>query len=143
MDSDIEIIIAQDAEDLWLASMLKDLMAQNLEQNPHKKSHFKNLDIGIGLIVADAGIELTMAFARGVLTLHSGISETARLIITADSDVIMNLSNVKIKWGMPYYFDETGKEIIEAMKKGRLKMKGMFTHFLSLLRLSRVMSVHP
>jgi len=55
----------------------------------------------------------------------------------------MNLSNQKIKWGLPYYFDETGREIMVAMKSKQLKVKGMVTHFPSLIRFSRVMSVHP
>ena len=41
-----------------------------------------------------------------------------------------------------FNFDETGREIVAAMRSGRLKITGMVKHFPSLLRLSRVMSVH-
>ncbi len=51
------------------------------------------------------------------------------LDITADSDTIMNLSNQRIRRGLPYYFDETGKEIMAAMKSGRLKVKGCCAFF--------------
>ena len=87
--------------------------------------------------------DITMVFGHGTLTIHLGIIGRPGLRIEAESETIMNLSNVKLKWGLPYYFDDTGQEIIAAIKSGRLKIKGMVLHFISLVRLSRVMSVHP
>ena len=130
------------AQKIGLAVMLQDLLTQNIEQHPHKLPDFKKLNIPIGLFVADVAIVLTLEFCSGTLSIHSGIKNHPGLRITADSDIIMNLSNQRIKWGLPYYFDQPGKEIIAAMKSGRLKIKGMVKHFPSLLRLSRIMSVH-
>jgi len=76
------------------------------------------------------------------LTIFNGVRGKVGLNITADSGTIMNLSNQRIKWGLPYYFDETGKEILAAMKSSRLKVKGMMRHFPTLIRFSREMSVH-
>jgi len=142
MGKDIKVVLGKGAQDLGLAVMLKDLLLQNLEQNPHKKEDFKKLNIDIGLTVPDAEISLTMSFRNGALTIYPAIKGKPGLSITSVSDVVMGLSNVKIKGGMPYYFDAAGREILKAMFSGGLKMKGMFTHFPSLIRLSRVMSVH-
>ena len=142
MPVDIPIKLAPGAEEIGLAVMLEQLLVQNLEQNPHKAGDFKKLNIGVGLEVTDVGISLTMDFSGGLLTIYPGIKNSSKIIITTESDIIMALSNQKIKWGLPYYFDETGQEIIQAMKSGRLKLKGMISHFPSLVRLSRVMSVH-
>ncbi len=142
MSQNIKIQFAEGAENIGLAIMMHDLLTQNIEQHPHKRPDFKKLNIPVGLNVFDVDIKLTLEFSKGVLTIHPGVKESARLNITAESDIIMNLSNQKIKWGLPFYFDETGREIIAAMKSGRLKIKGMVKHFPSLLRLSRVMSVH-
>jgi hypothetical protein len=141
MDEAPKIHLAAGAEDIGLAVMLQDLMTQNIAQHPQKLPDFKKLGIPVGLTVSDAEIELTLEFAGGSLTIHPGIKDQPGLHITADSATIMSLSNQRIKWGLPYYFDETGKEIIAAMKTGRLKVKGMIRHFPSLLRFSRVMSV--
>jgi hypothetical protein len=122
--------------------MLRDLLTQNLEQNPHKVSDFYKLNLPIGLHVFDADIKLTLDFSNGSLTIKNGVADPGRLNISADSETIMNLSNQRIKWGLPYYFDDTGKEILAAMKSGRLKVKGMLRHFGTLIRFSRVMSVH-
>jgi len=80
--------------------------------------------------------------SNGSLTILNGVTGHGGLNVTADSGTLMNLSNQRIKWGLPYYFDETGKEILAAMKNGRLKVEGMLRHFTTLIRFSRVMSVH-
>jgi hypothetical protein len=137
------IELAPGAEQVGLAVMLKDLIAQNLEQHPGKLADFKKLNLRIGLAVSDADIDLTMDFKAGdPMTIHAGIIGRPGLRIDAVSEVIMALSNQRIKWGLPYYFDETGREIIAAIKSGRLKIKGMIRHLPSLIRLSRVMSVY-
>jgi len=137
------IQLAPGAEQVGLAVMLKDLIGQNLEQHPHKLADFKKRDIRIGLAVSDADIGLTMDFKAGdAMTIHAGIIGRPELSIATEAEVVIALSNQRIKWGLPYYFDETGQEIISAIKSGRLKIRGMIAHLPSLIRLSRVMSVH-
>jgi len=142
MKNEFSIKLANGSEDTGLALLLKDLLTQNLDQNPHKIRDFIKLDIGIGLLISDADLELTMDFVSGILNLYPGIREGCGIIIKAEADTVMALSNIKIKLGMPYYFDAAGMEIVKAMGTGRLKIKGMLSHFPSLIRLSRVMSVH-
>jgi len=130
-------------ESSGLPDMLKDLIGQNLEQHPEKAAAFRKLNRRIALVITDADIELTLRFSRGSLAIHAGVDADAAIVIRSESDVIMALSNQKMKFGLPHYFDDTGQEIMAAMKSGRLKVKGLLTHFPSMLRLSRVMSVYP
>jgi hypothetical protein len=143
VETNINIQLAPGAEEIGLAIMIKDLIVQNLDQNPHKFSDFVKLNLSVGLVVTDVAIEMTMAFSKGTLTVHSGISDKAGIVIRTEADIVMAMSNVKIKFGLPYYFDETGGEILRAMQQRRLKIKGMLLHLPSLIWLSRVMSVHP
>jgi len=138
----MKINLADGAEEIGLAIMLQDLIVQNIEQNPHKLNDFKKLNIVIGLEVSDVDIKLTLEFSNCTLTIQPDIKGQPELNITADSATVMNLSNQKIKWGLPYYFDETGREIMAAMRSRRLRVTGMISHFASLIRFSRVMSVH-
>ena len=143
MGPNFMIQLAPGAEQVGLAVMLKDLILQNLEEHPHKFADFKKLNIRVGLVVSDASIELTMDFKAGeAMTIYPNISGKPQLRIDAEAEIVIALSNQRIKWGLPYYFDETGQEIIAAIKCGRLKIKGMIAHLPSLIRLSRVMSVH-
>jgi hypothetical protein len=141
-NTDIRIELAEGAEAIGLAVMLKDLLLQNLADHPNKIHDFNRLNIPIGLTVSDADVALTMAFENSGLTIYPGISGTPGLNITAEAETVMDLSNVRIKWGLPYYFDAPGQAVLAAMRQGTLKINGMLAHFPSLLRLSRVMSVH-
>ena len=138
----MEIRLAEGAEEIGLAVMLKELMVQNIEQHPRKLVDFKKLDIAIGLDVGDVAIKLTLVFSNNALTIQPGIQGQPELLVSTDAATVMNLSNQKMKWGLPYYFDETGREILAAMKSRRLKVTGMIPHFASLIRFSRLMSVH-
>jgi len=136
-----EIELAPGAEKLGLPDMLKDLIGQNLAAHPEKISDFHKLAIRIGLTVRDADVALTLDFNQGRLIILAGIQEPVHIRVIADSEIIMALSNQTIKWGLPYYFDTTGKEILAAIKSGRLKAQGMFLHLPSMIRFSRIMSV--
>jgi hypothetical protein len=135
------IKFSEGAEEIGLAVMLRDLLTQNLEQNPHKVPDFRKLSLRIGLEVTDAEIALTMDFQRGTLIIRPGIQSKPQLLILSEADMVMALSNVSIRWGLPYYFDPPGKEVLDAIRSGRIRIKGMLRHFVSLVRLSRVMSV--
>lgn len=136
------IELAEGAEEIGLAVMLKDLLLQNLVEHPHKITDFHKMNIAIGLTVSDADLALTMLFESTGLTIYPGIRGVPGLNIVAEAETVMALSNVRIKWGLPHYFDEPGRALLSAMRRGRLKIKGMFAHFPSLVRLSRIMSVH-
>lgn len=138
----MHINLSEEALEIGLAVMLRDLLVQNMEEHPHKWIDFRKLNISIGLEVFDVDVALTLQFADNTLTIQAGITDRPQLHITTDSETIMNLSNQKIKWRLPWYFDETGSEILRAMRDNRLKVKGMVAHLPSLIRFSRVMSVH-
>lgn len=141
MTSFFSISLADGAEDLGLPDMLKDLIGQNLEQHPQKVSDFIKLNIQIGLIIKDVDITITLAFAKGRLTIYPELRKDAQIVVETESDIVMALSNQTIKWGLPYYFDDIGREVMQAIKTGRLKVKGMALHFPSMVRFSRIMSV--
>ena len=137
-----EIRFAPGAEEIGLAAMLKDLLTQNFEQHPHKVRDFRKLRLRIGLDVTDAEVALTLDFQGGILTIHPGIQSRPQLLIKSEADMVMALSNVRIRWGLPFYFDDPGKEVLQAIRSGRISIKGMIRHFPGLVRLSRIMSVH-
>ena len=73
--------------------------------------------------------------------MKEGIQEKPSVVVTADSETIMSLNFVNIKWGLPYYFDEAGRNVIKQLASGQLKIKGMLFHPVILTRHTKVMSV--
>lgn len=136
-----EITMAPGAEEAGMAVMLADMIKTNLENKPDKEKDFNALKGNIYIQAEDAEVDMTMAFDKGNLTVYGGKVGNPIISIATDSTSLLELANISIKMGMPYYFDETGREIIKKLLKRELKIKGMFTHTIALTRLTKVMSV--
>ena len=121
--------------------MLGGLIEANVSARPEKRADFDELRARVGISARDAEEAATLDFEGGHLTVSGGLLEGRRLTITADSDTILELSNLKIgPLGMPVYFDETGRSVVGKLVSGKLKINGMLRVGL-LNRVTRVFSV--
>jgi hypothetical protein len=144
------IVLAPRAEDNGLASMLADLVRQNLEAKPHKEGDFLALTGSFAIVADDADVALTLRFDHGRLTIHDGIVGIPDVTIRGGSDTIMALSNMPLvtRLGLPIPDprDKEGvrvaKSIVDAMRKGTFHIYGMLFHMPMMMRLTRVMSVN-
>ncbi len=64
-----------------------------------------------------------------------------KISIVTDSGTMLDLANSSVKFGLPYYFDATGRGGIEKLVTGKLKIKGLVRHPIKLTRFTRRMSV--
>jgi SCP-2 sterol transfer family len=135
------IKFAPGAEGAPMALLLSNMMRENLEQ-PEKLKEFNSLKATVQILVKDVGTSVGMVFDGGSLTFHDGGAGTADLSIETDSETLLELANVSIKFGLPYYFDEVGLGILKKLLKRELKIGGMLTHPIALTRLSKVMSIN-
>jgi hypothetical protein len=144
------IELAPGAENNGFATMLADLVRQNLEAKPHKRGDFDALSGTIAIVADDAEVALTLAFDRGRLIVHDGILNVPDVTIRGTADVIMAMSNVPLtKWlALPFPDPRnkteiaTMREIGAAMRAGTFHTYGLLTHLRTMLRLTRVMSVN-
>ena len=136
-----EITMAPGSEEAGLAVMLADMIKTNLENQPEREKDFNALKGNIYIQAEDADVDMTMAFDKGSLTVHGGKVVNPIISIATDSASLLELAIISIKMGLPYYFDETGREVIKKLLKRELKIKGLLTHTIALTRLTKVMSV--
>jgi hypothetical protein len=146
------ISLAPGAENNAFATMLCDLVRQNLESKPHKAKDFHALARGrgatIALVADDAEVALTLEFRGGRLVLHDGILCVPDVAVRGSADSIMALSNVPLTrpLALPIPTDRTALDVLVTMVKatrtGELKVHGMIGNFGILSRLTRVMSVN-
>lgn len=136
-----DIKMAPGAEDAGMASMLAEMIKTNLKNKPERLKDFNKLKGTIWITAEDADVDMTMNFDRGSLTVHASKVGKPILSISTDSSTLMDLANINIKFGMPYYFDETGRMVIKKLLKKELKIKGMFTHTMALTHMTKIMSV--
>lgn len=149
----IAIELAPGADENAFATMLADLVRQNLESKPHKKKDFDALDGTVALIADDADVALTLEFKGrkgepGRLVVHDGIKGVPDVAVRGSADAIMGLSNVPLTrfLQLPVPTDRPALEVLRGMVRasvtGELKIYGMFSHMGLLSRLTRVMSVN-
>jgi hypothetical protein len=142
------ISLAPGAENNAFATMLADLVRQNLESKPHKKKDFDELSGTVALVADDADVALTLEFQKGSLVLHDGIWRVPDVTVRGTSDAIMALSNVPLTrpLALPLPTDrpslEVMREMVRATRTGELRIFGLFRHFGMMSRLTRVMSVN-
>ena len=151
-DSGAAVELAPGAENNAFATMLADLVRQNLESKPHKRADFDALDGSVALVADDADVALTLEFrasrSGGHLTLHDGIKGIPDVAVRGSADAIMSMSNVPLlrRLGLPIPTDRGGLDVLRGMVRatlnGELVVHGMLGHMGLLSRLTRVMSVN-
>jgi len=135
------ILLDEGARDVGLAEMLFNLIRQNLEQNPEKIKDFNSLDAKVVIEAQDIQILIGLEFKQGALTVSEGTSLQPDLHIITDSATILDLCLLKIKFGLPYFFDANGFKVFKKLLTRKLIIKGLFHHFSTLVKLTELFSV--
>ncbi|MBK8216311.1 MAG: hypothetical protein IPK71_21475 [Myxococcales bacterium] len=143
----VSIALAPGAEENGLASMLAELVRQNLDAKPHKLKDFYALRGSYAIVADDADVALTLRFAFGHLTVHDGIVSVPDVTIRATSDVVMALSNMPVgPFGLPIPENDMQRDVLKqamsALRAKSFQIYGGFAHFAMLQRLTRVLSVN-
>lgn len=137
----VQIDLAPGIEDGGLATMMADIIKGNLRDKPKREKDFNALNGNIYMQAEDAEVDLTMAFKKGSLLVHNGKVGKPKISIVTDANSLLELANISVKLGLPYYFDETGRSIIRKLLARKLKIKGLFTHLIALTHFTKLMSV--
>jgi hypothetical protein len=143
------IILGEKAEDNSFACMLSELLRQNIEAKPEKLADIKKMKGRAAIVADDAGIAVTLEFDGLCVVIRNGIVGVPDITIRGQSEAIMEMSNVPITRGIPFWArrsDEAGKEAssraFAAMNAGQIHTYGMWFHLPLVIRLTRLMSVN-
>lgn len=137
-----EITVDRSAEENGLGNMVAELLRANIESSAYKKRVFCRMKGSVGLVATDAEVKVTLAFDRGRCVVHDGLLEGAAVTVSADSDSIIELSNVRLVGGLPFYFDRAGRAVVAKALRGFIRIRGLFRHPVTLTRLGIVLSVN-
>lgn len=135
------IVLDEGARDVGLAKMMFNLIRQNLEQNPQKIKGFNSLDAKVIIEARDIQIIIGLEFKQGKLTISKDSSFKPDLHIITDSATILALCLLKIKFGLPYFFEANGFKVLKKLLARKLVIKGLLSHFAALVKLTKVFSV--
>ena len=139
--SEASIILDEGAQENGLAAMLADLMRQNLEQKPEKAKAFAWLKGSVAITARDAEVSLTLFFNRGSCVIFDGVVGQPDLHVEANSDVILNLSNAPLRFGLPDPLSEESKDLVKKLLSREVVIHGLAFHPLTLILFTNVLSV--
>jgi hypothetical protein len=129
-----------DEEPNGLASIIGGLIEANLEQHPEREALLKPAVIGI--TAPDVGVSITLQIAPGRVGIANGLQGKPHLLVQADSDLLIGLSSVPLRFGLPDNMTKDGRAVTGSLLKGRIKVRGMTRHVGRLARLNKLLSVN-
>lgn len=131
------------AEDNGLASMLAQMLRQNLDDHADKKAAFGKLVGRVAIVATDLDMAVTLDFRGGALSIHDGIAGIPDVTVRAGYEQIMQMSLVELRGplGLPDPKGEVAREVFSASVDGRIVVHGALAHLPLMARLTRVMSV--
>ena len=136
-----DTIVDNRAEEGPFSYVIADLLTSNLEQRQDKMKTFRSMWGVVALNLPDIEAAITLIFAGGRVRIEPGVVGKPDLIINSSSEKIISLNAISIKFGLPYYFDEAGMNVLKQLASGELRINGMFTHPILLTKLTKIMSV--
>ncbi len=135
------IIVDETAQENGLAVMLAQLLQQNLEEHPEKKRAFSWLRGSVAISAPDAEVDLTMFFNRGSCVVFDGIVGKPDLHVIANSEEILGLSNIPLKFGLPDVFSNQTHDLVKKLLTRKIKIGGLVFHPVTLAIVTNLLSV--
>jgi len=123
-----------------LGIMLAELIKANLVAEPERERLLDGDPGGVNLIVPDAEVEVGLIFNGRGLEITEKLAH-ADLSITTDSDTLMELTNVPLRFGMPDTLTAQGRAIAGKLMRGDINVEGLPKHLKLMIRLQRLFTV--
>lgn len=127
-----------DAEPNGLAATLGSLIEQNLERDPERR---RLLRPAVAVLAAtDADVRVTARITSAGVELANGGDPQADLEVATDARRLLDLAAVPLRLGLPDPLTPRGREVVRAVVRGRLRVRGLARHPVRLMRLQRLLS---
>jgi hypothetical protein len=128
-----------DEEPNGLATMLGGLIDANLQAHPEREALLKPSVIAV--TAPDADVSVTLVMSSGRVEVSNGVKGRPDLAVRADSDTLIELSSVPLRFGLPDNMTKEGRAVTGKLMKGEIKVKGMYRAPGKLVRLNKLLSV--
>jgi hypothetical protein len=135
-----------------LAMLLLGLLTESLASSVRKRRDFDAMRSSFGIVAPDADTSVTLRFGSGRCTIYDGIRDEPDLVITTDSARLPELGLIRIRYGLPWLFDEPGKAMVAALLAREIRVGGLVRlsptpwrsarAALDLVRLTRILSTN-
>ena len=142
------VTLADKAADNPLASMIADLVRQNVEHDQSKALSITSLEFLVTIVATDLDSSVTLEFhgADGLLVRAGpaeGNSQDASVTIRADSDSVLDLARLSLigRTGIPIIWNRLGASVLRRLIRREIEIEPAGRHLGKLTRLLKVLSV--
>ena len=137
--------LAPDAVDHPFATMMAQLVRQNLDDHPSKEAAARRMSGRVAIVVTDLDLAVTIACGNGRMTFHAGIAGIPDATIRAPSEWVTKMSLIELVKVGPFVFPdprgEVAKQIADEEARGTIRTHASPSATLLLLRLTNVLAV--
>lgn len=125
MTSQELVTIEERAQENGLALMIHGLLSEAVEASASKRADLDKMSSTLAIVAPDAEVAVTLQFGGGRCQVRDGRAHDADLCIVADSYKIPELSLLQIRHGLPWLFDEKGKNFVKDLVERKIKIEGL------------------
>jgi hypothetical protein len=129
-----------DDEPNGLAVMIGGLIQANLEQHPDRTGLLAK-PATFGITAPDAEVSITIRLGPDGVEVANGIRGRPDVSVRADSETLVGMSAVPLKFGQPDAMTKDGRAVLKMLVNGQLKVRGLVTQSGKLGRLNKLLSV--
>ncbi len=123
-----------------LGQMIADLVRSNIVKEPARARLVSNVAGRININATDVESVIGMLFTGSSLRIGPSLP-APDLEVVCDSTTLMELANVKLRFGRPDPMTPDGRAILTKMMRKQLVVHGMVTHPKLLTRLQKLFTV--
>jgi hypothetical protein len=122
-----------------LASMVADLIEQNLARDPARQTLLVRT-VAV-LDAPDAEVTVFLRIRRDDVRVGDGDVPDAHVRIRSDSERLLDLTTAPLRFGFPDLLTAEGRAIVRDLLLRRIRIRGLLRHPLRLARLTKLLSV--
>jgi len=122
-----------------LASMVADLIEQNLARDPARRALL--LPTVAVLDAPDADVTVFLRIRPDGVRVGDGDVPDAHVRIRSDSGRLLDLTTAPLRFGLPDALSPEGRAIVRDLLLRRIRIRGLLRHPLRLARLTKLLSV--
>ena len=122
-----------------LASMVADLIEQNLARDPARRALL--LPTVAVLDAPDADVTVFLRIRPDDVRVGDGDVPDAHVRIRSDSGRLLDLTTAPLRFGLPDLLTAEGRAIVRDLLLRRIRIRGLLRHPLRLARLTKLLSV--
>jgi hypothetical protein len=129
-----------DGEPNGLASLLGELIQQNLQRDP---SRHRLLRPGVVAIEStDALVAASLRFGEGSVEVANGMDPAAGVRVRAPGGALLGLAGAPLRFGLPDVASKEGRAVVADIARGRIRVQGLITRAAAVRRLTMLLSAN-